>query len=519
MKFKVFTFSFLMGIALQINAGTTIGDDFFDKANSFFSNNVTDGLIKYDQLKNNVKLDDLIRQIAEADLSGKNKNEIQTFYINSYNLLVINAIAERYPLKSVMDVNGFFDSKKRRIAGENLTLNQIEKQKLLKVYNDARFHFVLVCGAKGCPPITNFAYSPDKLEMQLQQQTRKALNDPTFIKVNNANKSVELSQIFDWYSSDFGGKKNVINYINKFRSDKIGNDFKSNFYKYDWSVNKVSDGMGSAKSKDHNGGTTPIVSSNSAARYVTSAAIPKGTTETKLFNNLYTQRTGSKEALTSRSNFFTSSLSFLYGFTNRFNAGFDLRYRRVSNANLPSSPFGVLTNREAVSRRDGFTQVGPKIRWAPTAALPNFSVQSSFTFPLGSNLEGTNDQPYIDWDGATWFTQLFNDFTLNDNFSVFTEVDVVLEDIGQGDLNRFSTPGTVIFSYFPNPKTTFYTLASYSPFWQENYDYFAQAGVGAKYQITPDFEVELLYTGFTNQFLIETGGDAATFNIGVRYSK
>lgn len=518
MKFKVFTLAFLMGIALQINAGTAIGSAFYDKADNFFSKNVSNGLIKYDQLKNNTQLNDLISQIEEADLSGLNKNEIQTFYINSYNLLVINAIAERYPLKSVMDVSGFFDSKKRRIAGESLTLNQIEKQKLIKMFKDPRFHFVLVCGAKGCPPITNFAYSPDKLEMQLQQQTRIALNDPSFIKVNNGNKTVELSQIFDWYSKDFGGKSNVINYINKFRTNKIGNDFKSKFYNYDWSVNKVSDGMGATMSKDHNGVTTPV-SSNSAARYVTSAAIPAGTTETKLFNNLYTQRTGSEEELTSRSNFFTSSLSFLYGFSNRFNAGFDLRYRRVSNDNLPSSPFAVLTKREAQSRRDGFTQIGPKIRWAPTSALPNFSVQSSFTFPLGSDLEGTSDQPYIDWDGATWFTQLFNDFTLNDKFSVFTEVDVVLEDIGQGDLNRFSTPGTVIFSYFPTPKTTFYALTSYSPYWQENYDYFAQAGVGTKYQITSDFEVELLYTGFTNQFLRNTGGDAATFNIGIRYSK
>ena len=245
-------------------------------------------------------------------------------------------------------------------------------------------------------------------------------------------------------------------------------------------------------SKDINGGAN-VSGGNSAARYVTSAAIPKGTTESRIFNNLYTQRTGSNETLTNRSNFFTQTFSFLYGFSNRFNAGFDLRYRRVSNDNLPSSPFNVLTNREADSRRARFTNVGPKIRWAPTAALPNFSIQSSFVFPLGNDLEGTNGQPWTDWDSPTWTTQFFNDFTIGDNFSIFTEVDFLIEDIGRGDLNRISTPGTTIISYFPNAKTTIYGIASYSPFWQENYDYFAQAGLGAKYQITSDFEIEFIY--------------------------
>jgi len=210
----------------------------------------------------------------------------------------------------------------------------------------------------------------------LEKQTRIALNNPRFIQVNNVKKVVGLSQIFDWYPSDFGGKSKVIDYINGYRTTKIGKDYKSKFYAYDWSLNNLSSGVIPG---ENSGGATGIIGAN-ASRYVVSAAIPKGTTETKLFNNLYTQRTGSVGNLTDRSNFFTQSFSFLYGFTGRFNAGIDLRYRRVSNDGLPSSPFAVLTGREADSRRDGFTAFGPKIRWAPTAKLPNFSLQSTFTF-------------------------------------------------------------------------------------------------------------------------------------------
>ncbi|MEO1385351.1 MAG: hypothetical protein AAFV78_19200, partial [Bacteroidota bacterium] len=68
------------------------------------------------------------------------------------------------------------------------------------------------------------------------------------------------------------------------------------------------------------------------------------------------------------------------------------------------------------------------------------------------NLQGNGQLPFIDWDGATWWTQFFNDFPLGNNFSLFTEIDFMIEDIGsraEGDINRISTPATVILSYFP----------------------------------------------------------------------
>ena len=64
----------------------------------------------------------------------------------------------------------------------------------------------------------------------------------------------------------------------------------------------------------------------------------------------------------------------------------------------------------------------------------------------------------------------------------------------------------------------FYALGGFSPFWQSEFDYFLQGGVGAKYQFTPDVELELLVTDFTNKFLLDTDGQAATFNIGFRFN-
>ena len=516
----------VLSIALttQIGAQSKIGTPFFDKADVFFQKNVKDGLLDYSQLRNNKILAELTKEIADANIKELNDLELQAFYINAYNLLVINSIAQNYPIRSANDVSGFFDGQKHLVAGKKMTLNQLEKGNLFKKFDEPRFHFVLVCGAKGCPPITNFGYRPEKLEEQMQLQTMKALNDDRFVKIIDPVKNkVGLSQIFDWYTKDFGGKSNLINYVNRFRTEKIRSNAKASFLDYDWSLNqgdkmvKAASGSGSGNSSSSTA-IQPL--GNNASRYVVSAAIPKGTTETKIFNNLYTQRVDLvNDELTNRNNFFTSSLSFIYGFTDRFNAGFDLRYRRVSNEGLPSSPFNVLTNRESDSRRSTIANLGPKIRWAPTAALPNFSIQSSFVFPVTDDLEGNFElnRPFVDWDSPIWITQFFNDIPLGDNFSIFTEVDFWWEDIGNDQLNRLATPATVIFSYFPNPKTTVYVLTNYAPFWQENFDYFAQAGLGLKYQFTPQFEIELLYSDFTNKGLRASGGQAATFNLGVRY--
>jgi len=509
------TFLFIAFFSISTLNAQNINQQFFNQADAFFKKNVKSGLVDYANLKTDAQLKSLIKTVENADVDGASDATKKAFYINAYNLLVINAATKLYPINSVQSTGGFFDRKKIKVAGKSLTLNNLEKQYLLKPYNDARLHFVLVCGALGCPPITNFAYQPDQLDQQLEKQTKLALNNSSFIKTSS--NGVALSQIFKWYASDFGGSKSaIINFINKFRNNPISKSAKISYYDYDWSLNDNSNGTSQISS--------PSNQAANSARYIVSSTIPKGGVEVKIFNNLYTQRTTNNEgALANRSTFFTTSLSFLYGVNNRFNAGFVTRYRRVRNDNLPSNAtavFGSSTG-EGVSQRTGLTAFGPQIRYAPVEKWENFSIQSSFVFPIGEDLAGSSSQPYIDWTGSTWNTQLFNDFSIGNSFSLFTELDILIEDIGNADdghLNRFSTPATLILSYNPNQKTTLYALGGFSPYWQSEFDYFAQGGFGAKYQFTPNLELELLYTGFTNQFLSDTGGKAATYNVGFRFN-
>ncbi|OAV44256.1 DUF547 domain-containing protein [Lewinella sp. 4G2] len=488
---------------------------FIADADALFKQHVQSGRVDYASLKSSGAIDPLVAKIAAVDLSSLSGNERKAYLINAYNILVINQALENYPLKSVMDVSGFFDGKKQTVGGRKLTLNQLEKELLLKEYNDARLHFVLVCGATGCPPITNFAYTAGKLEAQLDQQTKAALNDATFIRTSGS--TAQLSQIFDWYKADFGGSKtNVVNWINQYRKAPIAANATVSYYPYDWSLNKPA-GSASVETPTATDATPSSGGGNNASRYVVSSTIPKGSVEVKIFNNLYSQ-----EAANERSSFFTSLTSAIYGVSDRINVGLDVRVRRVRyDQEGLASNFDVLRSGGDYSRTTVAT-IGPKVRIAPFNQLPNFSIQSAFWIPVGDDLTGAeNGGRFVDFDGPTWFTQVFNDFPIGDNFSFFAEVDFNLEDIGSkeaGRINRFSTPLTGIVSYFPTPKATIYGLASYAPYWQSEPDYFYQLGAGAKYQFTPNLELELLYTAFDNQFLSSVDGNASTVNLGLRFN-
>jgi hypothetical protein len=260
-------------------AKSQVDGSFFDEADSFLKKYVQNKLIDYQAAAGDPHLQSLINRIGSANLEKVNSNGKQAFYINAYNLIVIYSATKAYPTKSVLKVNGFFDGQKHLVAGEKITLNQLEKERLFKLKEDARFHFVLVCGALGCPPLANYAYTPNQLESQLEARTIRALNDPDFIRVKR--KAVQLSKIFKWYAKDFGTTNNaMIEFINNFRTQKIPDGTKLEYYEYDWTINDTS--IGSSGFINTHG--------HSENRYVVSKALQKETVEIKWFNNLYTQR-------------------------------------------------------------------------------------------------------------------------------------------------------------------------------------------------------------------------------------
>ena len=212
---------------------------FFKQSDIFFKANVVNGKVKYAAIKDDTKsLDDILAMAKGVSVSKSDAAQYQAFWINAYNLLVIDGIVKNYPLKSPLDVPGFFDKAKHNIGGKSITLNGIENDLLRAEFpTEARFHFVLVCAGLGCPPIINMAYQPATLNDQLQKQTVLALNNPNFIKVNK-NK-VQISQLFEWYKGDFEQKGSTVDFINTYRKEQLPEKAKVSYYPYDWSLNET----------------------------------------------------------------------------------------------------------------------------------------------------------------------------------------------------------------------------------------------------------------------------------------
>lgn len=213
---------------------------FFNKADTFFMAHIKNGRVNYEDIKSNPEdLNELLDLAKDMLVSKNNPKKYQAFWINVYNLSVIKGVVENYPLKSPLDVPGFFDKKTYVLGGEKRILNDIENKLLRGNFsNEARFHFVLVCAGLGCPPIIDRAYLPDTLEAQLQQQTELSLNNPNFVRLEG--NEVLFSQIFEWYKDDFTkGGESLIEFVNQYRKEKIPTNKKVGFYPYDWSLNKI----------------------------------------------------------------------------------------------------------------------------------------------------------------------------------------------------------------------------------------------------------------------------------------
>ncbi|MCF7567677.1 DUF547 domain-containing protein [Sabulilitoribacter arenilitoris] len=212
---------------------------FLNKADVFFKTHVVNGKVAYSEIhKDQSDLNELLKIAEVVSVSKNDAKTYQAFWINAYNLSVIKGIIDNYPTQSPIDNAGFFDKTTYSLAGKNITLNDIEHKLLRAQFNDARFHFVLVCGAVGCPPLINKAYLPSTLDSQLEAQTVKAING-SFINVNAKKKRVQVSQIMEWYKEDFTmNGMDEIDFINKYITTKLEGKYKLSYFPYDWELNK-----------------------------------------------------------------------------------------------------------------------------------------------------------------------------------------------------------------------------------------------------------------------------------------
>jgi len=196
----------------------------------------TYGKVNYKGLKaDNAKLDKYLSLLESLSINDTwSRNDKLAFWINAYNAYTIKLILNNYPVKSITDLEGGkpWDKKWIKLNGKTLSLNNIENDIIRPQFNESRIHFAVNCAAKSCPPLLNEAFDATKLDNQLEQQTKRFINNKGF---NTLSKNkITISKIFEWYAADFG---NVAEYINRY-APEVSKSAKIDYKEYNWALNE-----------------------------------------------------------------------------------------------------------------------------------------------------------------------------------------------------------------------------------------------------------------------------------------
>ncbi len=165
------------------------------------------------------------------------------FYINAYNAHVLGAVLDNGLVKNgggtgkgVLDVPGFFDKRQVTVAGAKMTLNELE-EKYIRSSGDPRIHFVVNCASVDCPPLRARPYVAATLDAALDRQTRAYLTRKGEVVFDDATKTMQVVQLFEWYAGDFGGEAGVRKFIGTYVSDPRVKTYRLTYRSDDWRLN------------------------------------------------------------------------------------------------------------------------------------------------------------------------------------------------------------------------------------------------------------------------------------------
>ncbi|MBD1395031.1 DUF547 domain-containing protein [Mucilaginibacter glaciei] len=176
------------------------------------------------------------------------------FWLNLYNgftQVILKKDPDQYKTRGSL-----FSSKQIHVARQELSLDLIEHgilrhskvkwsegylgklfpsgfEKKFRVETlDYRIHFALNCGAKSCPPIA--FYEPEQIDKQLNVAVKTYLKGE--VTYNKEQNTVEVPALMGWFRHDFGGKKGMLEILNRNKIIPEGTKPTIHFKKYDWSL-------------------------------------------------------------------------------------------------------------------------------------------------------------------------------------------------------------------------------------------------------------------------------------------
>ncbi len=148
--------------------------------------------------------------VKEKEFQAFSKAQRQAYLINAYNAFTLELILSKYPnLNSIKELGSLLRSPWKQafvpLLGKTRSLDDIEHGLLrgAKDFDEPRIHFAVNCASIGCPALRPEAFTAERLNAQLLDQTQRFLRDRSRNGWNAADETLQISSIFDWYEGDF----------------------------------------------------------------------------------------------------------------------------------------------------------------------------------------------------------------------------------------------------------------------------------------------------------------------------
>ena len=192
-----------------------------------------------------------IAGLEKVQVATLDRPEQFAFWANLYNAKTVDIILDKYPVKSIKDISlgggliaavtgGPWKAKVLRVAGREISLDDIEHGILRPVFNDPRVHYAVNCASVGCPNIGREALTGTKLEQQLDAAATAFINSPRGVSVLDGR--ITASSIYNWFQADFGGSPSgVIEHARRYAEPALKQKLEGITtiagHDYSWSLN------------------------------------------------------------------------------------------------------------------------------------------------------------------------------------------------------------------------------------------------------------------------------------------
>ena len=201
----------------------------------------------------------LVQALAQVDTTRLNRDEQLAYYLNLYNVTVVDLLMENRQVKSIRDLStdpvirfNIFKKDLVQMKTGRISLKRLEDEFIREGFKDPRIHFAINCGARSCPPLRMEAFTGSNLDTQLDDQTRAFFAHPALgahFETKGDTLIVHLTKIMDggsWFGRDFekwdGGRVVFLRkYLppsqQKLLDDHVGR-ISLQFDNYDWRINR-----------------------------------------------------------------------------------------------------------------------------------------------------------------------------------------------------------------------------------------------------------------------------------------